>query len=136
MNPLNLTPEKLHQMVQDKADETWLELRKIYAKLHCIRPKVKYNKRLKTTAGRAHIEEFPAFVELSHSLLWEHPIEMVNVTLPHELAHVAAWIIFEDGGHGKGWKTVMRAIGQEPTVYHTLTNTLHEMQKAARMLAR
>ena len=129
-----MTPEKLGEAVTAKADTVWLRLRKVYPQLNGIpRPLIKYNKRLKTTAGRAFYDSNPVYIDLSVDLLWEHTEEMINQTLPHELAHIAAFIVFKDAGHGAGWKRVMVALNIPVNRCHTMINSRHEANKMERL---
>jgi predicted SprT family Zn-dependent metalloprotease len=128
-----MTSDELHNKVIASADNWWGILQSKYPTISKIRPAVKYNKRLKTTAGRAFIENKPQYIDLSNELLWEHPNDFFDDTIPHELAHCAAYTVFGDSGHGIGWKTVMRAIGLEPTRCHNMVNSKHEERKLIRM---
>lgn len=65
-------------------------------------------------------------------------------TVPHEVAHLIAWAVYRDGGHGPGWKSIMSALSlpakrchsydtshARPNLYHcacsehVLSNRLH-----------
>ena len=125
-----MTPEQLHERVSGAADFWWAELRKFYPTISKVRPAIKYNKRLKTTAGRAFIYDDPAYIDLSVDLLWEYPGQFTNDTIAHEYAHIVAFKVYQDPGHGIGWKTVMRSIGLEPNRCHQMVNSKHEARKA------
>jgi len=120
-----MTSQELGEAVAAKADATWLRLRKLYPALSPIRPAVKYNKRLKTTAGRAFVERNPQEIDLSTDLLWQHTDEMINQVLPHEYAHLVAYTIFKDSGHGTAWKLIMQQLGLEPLRCHSMVNKFH-----------
>ena len=120
--------ENLLQYAEGKASEWWFNIRRVYPVLPQARPIVKLNNRLKTTAGRAWYEE--NYIELSTELLCEHPAHFATDTIPHELAHIAAWHIFKDPGHGKGWKTVIAACKIRTTRLHTLINSAHAARRA------
>ena len=129
-----MTPQELSEAVTAKADTVWLGLRKSYPKLGGIpRPIIKYNKRLRATAGRAFYASNPVYIDLSTDLLWEHTEEMINQILPHELAHIAAWIVYRDNGHGRGWKAVMATLNIPINRCHTMSNTRHESNKMERL---
>ena len=75
--------------------------------------------------GPRHTRETPALLRVNADLLWRYPDEMIDETIPHEVAHVVtrwAW-----GGrvapHGREWKSIMRAFGKEPTRCHTMETT-------------
>ncbi|MAD33022.1 MAG: hypothetical protein CMJ88_04620 [Planctomycetes bacterium] len=80
---------------------------------------VTWNARLSTTAGRAYVRG--GRIELNPRLLARVPDEVDGVLI-HEAAHVAAFRLF--GGnipaHGRHWRGLMRAAGQEPKVTHKL----------------
>lgn len=129
-----MTPQELGEAVTTKADTVWLRLRKVYPQLNGIpRPIIKYNKRLKTTAGRAFYESNPVYIDLSVDLLWEHTQEMISQVIPHELAHIVAWIVFKDNGHGTGWKSVMSTLDIPADRCHSMVNSRHEANKMIRM---
>lgn len=112
------------QILADRAArETWTVLVNLYPNiLFNITPKVILNNRLKTTAGRAFIEHDPQYVDLCTELMEQYTEEFCNVIIPHELAHLAAYTVYNDRGHRKGWKTIMRQLGLEPEVYHNMVN--------------
>lgn len=41
-------------------------------------------------------------------------------TVAHEVAHLAAWAVYRDRGHGAGWRQVMAALGVPATRTHSL----------------
>ncbi len=82
-----------------------------------------YNPRLRTTAGRAMIEE--RRVELNTRLLTENPAELIP-TLVHELAHLAALDRYGYGNvspHGRHFITLMRSAGFSGEATHHLPVT-------------
>lgn len=93
-------------------------------------PKIIFNKRLKTTAGRAFVQSVPQYIDLSNELLWQHPEEFRDVIIPHEAAHLAAYTRFADAGHGNGWRMVMAYLGLPPERCHSMTNSIHEARKS------
>ncbi|MGE3171575.1 MAG: SprT-like domain-containing protein [Planctomycetota bacterium] len=80
---------------------------------------VRWNERLRTTAGRA----FPVEqrIELNPALLQDHPDELEAV-LVHEAAHLAAARLFGPhvAAHGRHWRALMRLAGHPPDVTHDL----------------
>lgn len=75
------------------------------------------NSRLTSTAGRAHLES--GKLEFSPSLYAANEEEFLNDTVPHEFAHLVAYQIFGDKGHGPAWKQVMIDLGYSPTRLHS-----------------
>lgn len=80
---------------------------------------VTWNTRLSTTAGRAFVQR--GCIELNPRLLVRVPDEIDGVLI-HEAAHVAAFRLFGNNipAHGRHWRSLMRAAGQEPRVTHRL----------------
>lgn len=83
------------------------------------RVRVGYNARLRTTLGRALVDE--QRVELNPRLLREHPDELIP-TLAHELAHLAVLIRFgrRAGAHGREFRNLMRAVNLSGRATHDL----------------
>jgi len=108
----------------------WNIIRKHYPELSPNTPRVVLNNRLKTTAGRAFIENNPPYIDLSTELFWEYTEQFTEDTIPHELAHIAAYILFGDSGHGKGWYTVLNTVGIKTTRLHHMVNTKHAQRKS------
>ena len=84
-------------------------------------PRVKLNGRLKTTAGRAFLEDH--YIELSPELMWEHTEQFCRDTIPHELAHLAAYRLTGDEGHGRGWKDIVREFNIPTSRLHNMVNS-------------
>lgn len=70
-----------------------------------------------TTAGKAHLSANR--VMINEGLYVRNKEDFINGTLPHEVAHLAAFRAFNDRGHGLGWKRVMRDFGLEPQRCHS-----------------
>ncbi len=82
------------------------------------RVKIDYAPRLRTTLGRATLDD--GRVELNPRLLLEHPAELVP-TLAHELAHlVVYWRYGRVAPHGAEFRTLMRAVNLSPAATHQL----------------
>jgi SprT protein len=45
--------------------------------------------------------------------------DMINQTLGHELAHLVAYKVYGSWGHDWKWRTVMRALGLDPSRCHS-----------------
>jgi SprT protein len=90
----------------------------------CLAPRLRvaYNPRLRSTLGRALLEE--ARVELNPRLLMAHPEELVG-TLAHELAHL---VVHDRYGvvapHGSHFRALMRALGLSDQATHRLDVSL------------
>lgn len=123
------TPEALGDMARFTMHATWTRLRVAYPMIQAETPKIIFNKRLKTTAGRAFVESTPQYIDLSNELLWQYPEEFQKVIIPHEAAHLAAYTRFADSGHGKGWKLVMAYLGLPTDRCHNMTNSIHAARR-------
>lgn len=92
--------------------DAWARLRAYSPKAGPI-PGLEWSKRMTRSAGMAYIEE--GKIRLSVPLYHQFPEGYILEIVPHELAHVAAWRIFQDPGHGEGWKRCMHdALGLQP----------------------
>lgn len=79
---------------------------------------VRYNPRLRSTAGRALLDD--CCVELNTRLLREHPEEFVGV-LAHELAHIVVQLRYgRVAPHGLHFRTLLRAVNLSDNRTHTL----------------
>ena len=107
----------------------WAKFRRQFPSICQHPPTVKLNSRLKTTAGRAWVDSKPQIIDLSTELFWEHTEHFVADTIPHELAHLVAFTIFGDPGHGRGWYTVLASMGINTTRCHDMVNSAHAMRK-------
>lgn len=119
--------------LQDVADHWskiwWAKIVAVFPELRThTRPPIKLNNRLKTTAGRAFLEH--NYVDLSVELFWEYTEEFTQDTIPHELAHIAAYKVFGDEGHGNGWRTTLQRAGIKTTRLHSMVNSTHAKRKA------
>lgn len=79
----------------------------------------RWNPRLRTTIGRAMLEEM--VFELNPMLLGRHPQEMRGVVI-HELAHLVntARHGLQVAPHGAQWKQLMREVGESTRATHDL----------------
>ena len=113
---------------QKIVNKLWSDCQDVWVKLENRQaPTVKINNRLKTTAGRAWYDLH--MIDLSQELLTEHPEHFLMDTIPHEVAHLVAGIVYQDYGHGQGWKKVLSLMGWNTTRCHHLVNSLHEARK-------
>lgn len=112
----------MQQAADRSAQDTWVILCNLYPNLTKTAPKVVLNNRLKTTAGRAFIEQDPQYIDLSTELFEQYPNEFCTVIIPHELAHCVAFLVYNDYGHGKSWKKIMKELGLIPERCHNMVN--------------
>ena len=121
--------QTLQDLAQYHARIWWVKLLKEYPTIQKTTPVVTMNNRLKTTAGRAFLEEIPQRIDLSVELFTQHTDRMIADTIPHELAHLVAWTVYADPGHGSGWKSVVARMGIPTTRLHNMVNSQHEKRK-------
>lgn len=121
----------LSQVLEYQVKTWWARIRKHYPQLPNIIPGYSLNNRLKTTAGLAYCEEYR--ITVSSELFWQHTRQFCEDTIPHELAHLAAWYIFQDRGHGKGWYQVIETVNINTTRLHNMVNHKWETSKLRRM---
>ena len=123
-----LTDTELQGVAQAAADKAWKIFKHVYPRVGTM-PKIVLNRRLKTTAGRCDLAARE--VDLSVDLMRANMAEFQKIIIPHELAHMVAWDIYKDPGHGADWKRVMVIYGIPPDRCHSLT-----VEKSARALPR
>ena len=109
--------------LQKMAETLWAEYCEVFPKLvkfDC--PKLTINNRFTKTAGCNYTDENE--IHLAGKFLAKFEQNMLNVILPHELAHQ---IDFNLNGwhkgklhHGKTWVVIMVKLGQNPDPYHSM----------------
>jgi len=110
--------DKLQKWADYHAKNFWIAARKEFGAVIGEMPIVKLNPRLTSTAGRAWIEH--GFIDLSCYLMSNNAQAFADDTIPHELCHMIAWRLYQDRGHGKGWKFTMQKMGLTPTRCHDM----------------
>lgn len=105
--------------VQVSVATAWKRFQALGYVLTGTMPTVKLNNRFKSTAGR--IDFATREIEISTAFLNEHTEQIHNETIPHEVAHMVAWDLFEDTGHGPDWKMVMVSYGLPPDRCHNMS---------------
>lgn len=120
----------LQEVAEFRIHFWWNKFRSVYPQIQREYPQIKLNNRLKTTAGRAFIAETPQYIDLSTELFWEYTEEFLCDTIPHELAHLVAYTVFGDSGHGKGWKTIISQFGIKTNRLHNMVNSNHARRKS------
>lgn len=111
-----LTSEEI-KAISDKINETVIFAKKKWPVLaNWETPTFSVN--LKgTSAGRAH---FGAnHIKINPILFRENSESMLKVTCVHEIAHLVAFHVYKDRGHGKFWKHVMVQLGLKPDRCHS-----------------
>jgi predicted SprT family Zn-dependent metalloprotease len=99
----------------------WSAMQELWPQLknHKV-PKVRINNRLYRTAGFAHCEVHE--VEFASKFFNRYKHEMLCIIVPHELIHVADFIINgedpTDFWHGPDWRRMMLEYGLPPSATH------------------
>jgi len=118
-----MTKTELQDLAQYHVRIWWVKLLKQYPTIQRVTPVVTLNNRLKTTAGRAFIEDVPQRIDLSTDLFTQYTEHMIQDTVPHELAHLVAYTVYGDKGHGRGWYSVLEKMGIVTTRLHNMVNS-------------
>lgn len=70
-----------------------------------------------TTAGTANLRN--NHIRINPVLFDQNKQDYFSDTIPHEVAHLVAFIVFGDTGHGKDWKFTMTRFGCDPSRCHS-----------------
>jgi SprT protein len=73
-------------------------------------------------AGKAYLRE--NVIHLNEVFCETQEVDMLGDTVPHEVAHLIAFEMYKDTGHGGGWKSIMRTLGLEPSRCHDYDTTM------------
>lgn len=87
---------------------------------HINAPRVRFDLRGRA-AGKADLDKWD--IRINSDLLTRYPLEIIQQTVPHEVAHLiaAAWHgRFAIKAHGPEWRNVMRLFGKAPNRLHTM----------------
>lgn len=122
---------ELAQQGQAFANMAWSKLQTLYPKLKGKPvPTIVINNRLKTTGGRACGPDNT--VELSAEMYFYNQEEYYREIIPHELIHIADWLLTGNMGHGQTWKMIMQAYGLPGDRCHDLVNPLQVKRDIAK----
>lgn len=70
-----------------------------------------------TVAGYAYFHK--NHIKINPELFVRNKAKFLYDTIPHELAHLVAYNVYRDNGHGSGWQRVMINLGCEPNRCHS-----------------
>lgn len=115
MDPMFTTPE-VRARVEARIREVQTMISNKYPQYLARWPTIIY-KTKSATGGWAHLGRNT--VDYNPILLNENLDAFIARTVGHEVAHLAAYELFRDKGHGYWWKHIMRVIGQEPSRCHS-----------------
>ena len=113
-----MNTEYIHWIAENRAAAVWAELREIFPELARTSIGVKINARLRSTAARCFLEH--GYIDVNPRMMAANMDEFIRVIIPHELAHQAAYDLFDDCGHGQAWKDIMIMLGLPPARCHTM----------------
>jgi predicted SprT family Zn-dependent metalloprotease len=115
----------LAPLIQREAHMIWDSLCEMYPRLaqfDC--PTISLNGRLWKCAGRCFQDDNK--IDLGYKFFQNRKYAqyMIDVILPHEIIHQAAFNLFGDSelkcGHGISWQKIMLEYGLEANPYHTM----------------
>ncbi len=119
--------EAMLRFVEMVAKEYWIKARKIWGDRIGAMPKLEMNARLTSTGGRAFLEAGKC--DFSCYLLGNNTEYFKKNTIPHELAHIVAYRLYGDKGHGQDWKNVAFMLYGDNNRCHTM-QTKYRAEKA------
>lgn len=108
----------LADVAEFQINKWWNIIRRIYADHNLEKPAFNINKRLKVRLGYACLNNNT--ISLSAQNFWEYTELFCTDIIAHELAHIVAYQIHGDTGHGIGWQMVMQNLGLTPILEYTL----------------
>jgi predicted SprT family Zn-dependent metalloprotease len=108
-------------LINKKADSVWLEFCEIYPRLIRLdRPVIVANNRFTRTAANCEVEN--NVINFGMKFMAKHENQMLNVILPHEIAHQIDYILhgLPKRWHGRTWQEIMVKYGLPADAYHTM----------------
>lgn len=111
---------ELIKRVEDKVLDTMLLAQKLYNRVFEL-PKLSFDLNSIRVAGLAYRYDWK--IKINPRFLAEHPEEVINVTVPHEIAHLLCFVLRPNAkqSHGPEWKGIMQDLGfHRPSTYHSM----------------
>lgn len=71
-----------------------------------------------TTGGLAYL--LRNRISLNAGLFNRNKDEFYNNVIPHEIAHLIAYMLYKDRGHGEAWRNTMQKLGYSPSRCHSM----------------
>jgi len=110
-----------HQQVSERIEAAFQKAESVYGQkfARCkVRCDIMANAR-KAGSAQVHPERL---IRINPRLFRQNPSHILDITCPHEVAHIVAFDLYgsEGWGHGPKWKSVMRSIGLAPDRCHSL----------------
>lgn len=126
----------IHKRIEGKILDILLLAQKIYNQPFEI-PTLEY-RQMGRVAGQAWFSSWK--IELNPDFLNNgHLEDMINQTLPHELAHLISKKVYGSvlgGGHGRFWKSVMVQLGLRPDRCHSYSLDGVKIRRKAKIPAK
>ena len=108
----------MQQLMRECIQVTYDYIQKVNERWGLYLPKMKVVFALKSgTAGKAHLNR--GVIQFNPTLLRENPEAFLKRTPGHEVVHFAAYMKYQDTGHGPNWKRMMRELDLEDTRCHS-----------------
>lgn len=107
--------------ISTRSDIIWRKYNILFPELRVFnKPAIMLNNRIYRTAGRCIVED--NIVELSSRLFINNYSAMLDIILPHEIAHQIDYNLngLPNRWHGKSWQYIMESFGLPADTYHTL----------------
>jgi predicted SprT family Zn-dependent metalloprotease len=109
--------------VEKATDSIWEALAESYSTLvRFDAPKIVLCNRLTRTAGKCY--QTVNRIHLGNKFFANNYLDMMQIILPHEIAHQADYNIFGESekkcGHGQKWAEIMLQLGLPANKYHSL----------------
>ncbi|MFN7317903.1 MAG: SprT-like domain-containing protein [bacterium] len=129
MSQLKVFAAKAEPVIVKRANAIWRMMQHKLPELEFFEcPDIQLNNRLRSTAGRCWLQRNQVDIAtkyLMHSQAYQ--VYMLEIILPHELAHQADYNLFGESelacGHGKHWQYIMTNILNLPA------NKYHKMER-------
>jgi hypothetical protein len=125
---LRMDSKVMYEILEYNAKRWWARILRFYPSAGEM-PKLRISNRLGVTRSTnaspryAQAEFFKDgtrggdCITMSAKWMLAKPDVFPDNVIPHELAHIVAWRIYKDPGHGKGWQTVINSVGIKTAQY-------------------
>ena len=90
---------------------------------------VVWNKRLKVTAGKAVAHPEKLVIELNPTLYKENEDKFIEDTVPHEFAHIVAYVLYKTMAHDANWYHVVNTLQINTERCHSYDVSAHRAAK-------
>lgn len=124
--------EDYKRKTEDKVIAVYSKAQEIWGSIFDL-PKVVYD-RIGMTAGRAYPSE--NLIKLNPDYYLKNAEDMIETTVPHEIAHLIARMIdpINGGGHGRVWKVTMMHLGLKPERCHNYDTAPARLRSATKYI--